>query len=441
MPDSLPQRLLANLQPWLSAPGFWVALSGGLDSTVLLHLLVTLRREHRLPPIRAVHVHHGLQQAAEDWVAHCARLCAALDVELAVERVNVRTGASLEAQARAARYEALAKHLEAGEVLLTAQHRDDQAETVLYRLVRGSGLRGLCGMAPSRPFSCGVLLRPLLDVTRAELERYARAHRLDWIDDPSNLDMDLSRNLLRRTVLPALQARWPQAPAAIARAADHLREADGLLGDLAELDLALARGGSPLPWLDVPNLALAPLRALSEARQRNALRHWLAAFSRMPDSAHWAGWACLRDAAVDRNPVWGLEGGELQRSRDRVWFVPRAWLIPAVAPVTWHDPARELDLPGNGRVAPVSKLLNGDLNADLNIRYRVGGETLLLPGRGRRDLKRLLSERGWPPFLRARIPLLYRGDELIAVANLTNDETGHPVLRWSPDRRESGLSW
>lgn len=207
---SLESRLLTALSPWCSAPGWCVAFSGGLDSTVLLHLLVSLSRRMPLPPIRALHIQHGLQAAAEAWPEHCRQVCTALGVPLRVRHVQVQPGASVERAARDARYGAFVEELVTGELLLTAQHRDDQAETLLFRLLRGAGVRGLAGMPASRPLGAGQLLRPLLAASRAELQAYADAHQLHWVEDPSNGDVQYSRNYLRQQVLPLLTQLRPK---------------------------------------------------------------------------------------------------------------------------------------------------------------------------------------------------------------------------------------
>ncbi|MES2817850.1 MAG: tRNA lysidine(34) synthetase TilS [Pseudomonadota bacterium] len=438
----LDTHLLSVLSPWLAAPAWRVAFSGGLDSTVLLHLLAGLARHQALPPLSAVHVRHGLQAAAEAWPQHCQQVCHSLGIPLRVESVQVAPGASVERAARQARYAAFAALLGSGELLLTAQHRDDQAETLLFRLLRGAGVRGLAGMPAQRPLGRGTLVRPLLGLSRAELEAYARAQGLVWVEDPSNDDTRYSRNYLRRQVLPTLTARWPQAQASLARSAAQLGEAQGLLDELAMLDLAAARTSSvEFPWLALPSLALAPLRALSPARQRNALRHWLVSLTLLPDSEHWRGWENLRDAAQDATPVWRLERGELRRADGRLWWLSGEWqempCLPAKGlPILSSE---SLVLPGNGRV----RLQGGGAPEALCIRYRRGGEVLQVPGRGRRDLKRLLSERAVPGFVRARLPLLCRGDEVIAVANLPElGAWGADAwqLIWQAPTNDQGLS-
>lgn len=423
---SLDSLLLSALAPWRGSPTWWVAFSGGLDSTVLLHLLVRLAGLHELPAIRAIHVHHGLQAAGDEWPVHCQAVCDGLDVPLQVVRVKVVPGASLERAARAARYEAFSNCLGEGELLLTGQHRDDQAETVLFRLLRGAGVRGLAAMPVERSLGLGRLLRPLLDVSRAELDAYARRNALRWVEDPSNQDQGYSRNFLRREVMPLLQQRWPQAVSSMARAAAHMTEAQQLLDELAQQDLLAANTASAFQWLPLPSLSLPPLRALTPARQRNALRHWLADFTLAPDEDHWAGWSSLLDARLDATPRWRLVGGELQRSGDRVWWSPDGWLEPVIGPIDWSDPSTGLVLPRNGTLRGEGELPAGKLQ----IRYRRGGEVLPVPGRGRRDLKGLLNEAGVPRFVRSRLPLLYCDDELIAVANLPHLSDGRFALHW-----------
>jgi tRNA(Ile)-lysidine synthase len=354
-------------------------------------------------------------------------------------RVQVQPGASLERAARDARYQAFGAVIGAGQVLLTGQHREDQAETLLFRLLRGAGLRGLAAMPAFRPLAAGYLVRPLLDVSRDELEIYADEHQLQWVEDPSNVDPRFSRNYLRHRVFPTLTQRWPQAAAGLARAAEHLREAQGLLDELARLDLQAAEQPSPFPWLPLPSLALAPVCALSDARQRNALRHWLSPLTRLPDSDHWAGWQSLRDAKDDGQPLWRLAGGELHRCDGRIWWVPCIWSEFSDATVSWPRPQNPLELPGNGQLEFIGKAPEGPLE----VRYRRGGEQLEVPGRGRRDLKRLLNESGLPGFVRGRLPLLYRGEQLLGVPSLEGlwrAPSGDWQLHWMPRTCDQGLS-
>lgn len=439
MKPTLPATLLHTLAPWRNAPAWHIAFSGGLDSTVLLHLLVSLANIENLPPVSAVHVHHGLQAAAEAWPAHCQSVCDSLGVPLRVMRVQVRPGASLERAARDARYQAFMQIMGAGEVLFTGQHRDDQAETLLFRLLRGAGVRGLAAMPEHRPLAQGRLVRPLLACTRSELEAYAHQHQLQWIEDPSNVDSRFSRNYLRHRVLPAVTERWPQAITHLARTAEHMAEAQGLLDELALMDLQRAGQPSAFPWLPLQSLALEPLRELSDARQRNALRHWLMPLTRLPDSDHWAGWHALRDAKRDAQPLWRLADGQMQRSGEGIWWLPTTWSEFSDASVSWPDPQNPLELSGNGQLRFIGKAPEGPLQ----VRYRQGGEIIDVPGRGRRDLKRLLNESGMPGFVRGRLPLVYRGEQLLAVPSVAGAwarSMGEVQLDWLPQTCDQGLS-
>jgi tRNA(Ile)-lysidine synthase len=435
----LPSRLLLNLKPWRNAATWRIAFSGGLDSTVLLHLLAHLATTESLPALSAIHVHHGLQAVADAWPEHCRAVCAALGVPLQIVRVQVQPGASLERAARDARYHAFTEVTRPGDVLLTAQHRDDQAETLLFRLLRGAGVRGLSGMPRQRPLGKGHLLRPLLDVTRAELEAYASEHGLSWIEDPSNLDRQYSRNYLRHQVFPALTRRWPQAVATMARSAAHLTEAQGLLEELADMDLREASSVGEFAWLGLRSLELASLAQLSDARQRNALSHWLEPLTRLPDTDHWSGWEDLRDASGDACPVWRLADGELHRAGGRIWWLSGRWLRTLPVAGTWQDTRSPLVIPDNGMLSLTGQIPDGPLQ----IRYREGGEVMALPGRGHRDLKRLLNENAVPSFVRGRLPLLYKDGQLLAVANLNGLDggaIGNWHLHWQPLNEDQGLS-
>jgi len=241
--------------------------------------------------------------------------------------------------------------------------------------------------------------------------------------------------------MPLLAERWPQVTASLARSADHLGEAQQLLEELAEMDLLAARGVCAFPWLPLPSLDLSVVTALSDARQRNLLRHWLAPLSRMPDSDHWAGWCDLRDAATDAAPIWKLADGELHRADGRLWWLSGEWLRPLdPLDLPCDSFSESVELPGNGHVH-----LRGELpQGRWHLRYRQGGESLQVPGRGRRDLKRLLNEMRVPAFVRPRLPLLFDGDELMAVANLSQSseiQASGARLHWSPPIGAQGLSW
>ena len=303
---------LATLVPGYPDTPLCVALSGGVDSTALLAALAGIHP--RPPSLRALHVNHGLRPAARQWAQHCRTLARRLHVPLKVltTKVTRPPGASLEAAARDARYDLFAAALNPGEVLLLAHHADDQLETVLLQLLRGSGLPGLSAMPASAPFARGLAVRPLLSRPREELEAWVHAQRLTWIEDDSNADESLNRNYLRRQVLPLLRVRWPGAPTAVARSARHVAEAQSLLDRLARADIERASYGE--------SLSVKALRALPADRLNNALRFWIdRAHLRAPDTRRLAEISGpLLNAREDANPFveWGEEGARVQRQGD-----------------------------------------------------------------------------------------------------------------------------
>ncbi|ROR32231.1 tRNA lysidine(34) synthetase TilS [Inmirania thermothiophila] len=405
-----PPALAAVLEGLPGDGRLWIAFSGGLDSTVLLHAAARLRPRRGLA---AVHVHHGLRPEAERWAAHCAARCGALGVPFELLRVAVQGRAGgVEAAARRARRAALAARLGPGEVLLTAHHADDQLETVLMQLLRGAGVRGLAAMAPLAPLGAGWQARPLLAWSRAELAAWAEAEGLSWVADPMNEDARFDRAWLRRHLLPVLAGRWPRAAQAAVRSAGRCARALSLLDALADLDGAEAYRGRPLP--------VSRLAALPPARGANLLRRWLGDLGlRPPDEARLeAALAALCGAARDRLPELRWAGGELRRWRDALYAGP-ALSPPPRRPLSW-DGRGTLTLPaGCGRLRLVPAAVGIDparLAGGLEVRWRVGGERLRPAGAGRRrSLKALLQEAGVPPWVRARAPLLYAAGGLVAV--------------------------
>lgn len=422
------KHILNTLQPWLASRSLCVAFSGGMDSTVLLYALVRLAEHQQLPPLRAIYIHHGLQEAAQSWPAHCQQLCDALAVPLSIVEVAVAPAASVEQAAREARYAAFAEYVQTGEVLLMAQHQDDQAETLLFRLMRGTGVAGLRGIPVARPLQRGHVLRPLLAISRQQLENYANRQQLRWIEDPSNTSDAFDRNYLRHHVMPALKSRWPTMQQNLQRTAAHMHEAQQLLDELAAQDLQQVQGKSAVDWLALPCLNLEALRDLSLTRQKNLLRYWLAPFTLLPDTAHWASWISLRDAQDDAQPIWRLHSGALVRSQNNLYWLADALMhTPPALNLAVHC-AGHYALPGNGFL-----IVSGDVATPLQVRYRQGGERLLIPGRGRRDLKRLMQEQAVPTFLRARLPVMFIAEQAVAVANLpqlSHSGVQHLTVSW-----------
>lgn len=292
-----------------------VGLSGGCDSVVLVHALHALALPN---PLAAIHVHHGLSPNADAWADFCRRYCAALAIPLDIRHVTVdrQAGLGLEAAARAARYRAFSGV--AADVLLLAQHRGDQAETVLFNLLRGSGVVGAAGMPAERSFGALRLLRPLLALARPEIEVYARANGLGWIDDESNADITLSRNYLRHEALAMLATRFPSGEQSLAQAAQHFGEAAELLDELAALDWAAASDGV--------SASIAGLKLLSLPRLKNLLRYRLRQLGwQVPVAARLEEFARqLHTAGPDRHPALSLPAGEMRVAKGRLGWHPRA---------------------------------------------------------------------------------------------------------------------
>ncbi|MCX7112436.1 MAG: tRNA lysidine(34) synthetase TilS [Proteobacteria bacterium] len=403
------------------APCHWIAYSGGMDSHVLLHLCASLASNSICTmEFQAVHVHHGLQQAADAWAEHCANVCSGLNVPLLTIRADARAkpGESPEEVARRARYSALRKTMSKDDIVLTAQHRDDQAETLLLQLVRGAGLAGLAAMPEFAPLPPGFLLRPLLQFSRADLRAYALGNGLHWIEDPSNGDTTFDRNFLRREIIPKLEQRWPGLNKALGRTAGHCAEAQQQLGDLSK-DLCRTALNA-----DGQSLGVAALRSFRPADQRLVLREWMRMRGfRMPSQAVIG--RILQEALParpDKMPMVAWSEGEVRRYRDGLYLMSVQPLFDISTVLDW-DGQGMLELPdGNGKLsveASSGKGLARDAwrKGNISIRYRQGGERCRLPGRnGTHELKKLFQEAGIPPWLRERMPLVYIGGELAAIA-------------------------
>ena len=389
-----------------------VGLSGGLDSTVLLHVLATAA-SHGL---RAIHVHHGLHPAADDWATHCRALCDSLGVPLTIANVDVDTGSGsgLEAAARDARRAAFAAGLREGEVLALAHHRDDQAETFLLRALRASGVDGLAGMRPWSRFHPGWIWRPLLATARAQLLDHACRHGLRWIDDPSNADVSLDRNFLRHEVLPLLRSRWPSVDAAFSRSAELASQASTLLDREDAAALGSLQHGHP------GSIDAVALRALSPQRQARVVRLWVQSLGLQPLPAN--GVTRILDdliaASDDGDAAFAWSGTWVRRWKNRLHAGRARPSLPPHWRVEWdgHDP---LPLPGGGML----RLLGADaFDRAVVVVARQGGERIALPGRSHTHaLKHVLQDLQVPPWRRERLPLLLDGSgEVLAAADLAS---------------------
>lgn len=408
MPSVVPPSLAQALHDRPPDAPLCVGYSGGLDSTVLLHLLATSRDGG----LRAIHVHHGLHADADAWTRHCEATCATLDVPLTVVRVSVvPEGEGLEAAARAARHAAFAQAMAPGDVLVLAHHRDDQAETFLLRALRAAGPDGLAAMRRWREFAPGRLWRPLLANGRDELLAYARRHRLQWIDDPSNADPAFDRNFLRQHVLPLLRERWPYASDALAQSA-------ALSGQTVELlTPSDALAFASVATADPHCLSRTRLLALPAARRARVLRHWIAALGLPPlpgnGMARIEGEVLAARADAESEFRWG--DAVVRSWRDLL----HADRVRPALPTDWRadwDASAPLALPDGDALA----LEGATLEAPCIVHARQGGERITLPGRAHSHaLKHVLQELGVPVWERARLPLLSdAAGQLLAAGDL-----------------------
>jgi len=404
-----------NLQPPKLPAGatVWAAFSGGLDSTVLLHLL----KQSGLP-VKALHVNHNLQQIASRWAEHCRALCAQLGVQVYVMdvKVDARDPGGPEAAARAARYAAFASVMKEGDCLATAHHQDDQAETVLLRLLRGSGVAGLAAMRATSALPTGTLWRPLLRLSRADLKHYAETHGLSWVEDPHNLDPRYSRSFLRTEIFPRLTQRWPAAVEQLARTAEHCAGAVELLDQLAGVDLKKA-GVAVRAGIRRSGLSVRRLLDLPRPRRNNLLRYWAAAggFEVPPfDALQRLEKEVLR-ARPDAAPLLAWGDTELRRFRDALHLMPRLPPPPKGLALEW-DGRNDLALPPGCGVLRAVKPARAEL--PLRVVFARGGERLKPAGaRFTRTLRNLFQEEAIPPWVRERLPLVELDGELAAVAD------------------------
>lgn len=421
--------LVAHLERALSlapAGALLVGFSGGVDSTALLHALSMLPAA-RTRGLRALHVDHGLHAESARWAVKCRAFGESLGV--AVEDVRVEVVATpelgLEGAARQARHGAFATRLREGELLVLAHHRDDQAETVLLRLMHSAGVEGLAAMRTLRTFGPGWLWRPLLEVGRDVLVAHARQHDLTWIEDPANASPHHARNHVRHAVLPALTQRWPDAARRLAAAAQRLRgEAQALeeiAGQVLQATLrehAFARAGT---------LDIEALRQLSPAIRRVALARWLdtRGLPRPPPGV-WTQLGTLLDARTDAGPMLAWRGAQLRRYRNDL-FAMSPLAQPAVDWCVAWDGIAPLALPtgfGTLRLGTPAALL---------VRARQGGERIAQAG-AHRELRTLLQDLGVPPWIRARLPLVFDAEgTLLAAGDLACVPGFMSALRWQRD--------
>jgi tRNA(Ile)-lysidine synthase len=410
-----------------------VALSGGVDSVVLLHLLHQLQKRQNFT-LKASHVHHGLSKNADKWVKFCEKLCTKLSIPLDVNYVKLPQKKSLgiEGEARQLRYEKLLQSQT--DLVVLAHHEDDQAETFLLQLIRGAGVKGLSSMAHFD--ATRRLWRPLLNASRIDIESYAKKHQLKWIEDESNQNIDFDRNFIRSKVLPILKNRFNHIIKVISRSSSHLAEAQHLLDDLAKVDLK-----SHLKSIHYKHkLHVKALDKLSLSRAKNVLRYWLEINGQMMPSKDLLDellrqvLTAKKDATIK---IYLSKEFEIRRYQDEIYIVPNN-KKPKNYEIIWAGES-EIILP-NGHKLTFKKVKGRGINLKfldhqkLKIRNRKGGEFFKPDSkRPTKKIKQLLQESDLPPWERDFLPLIFVGDQLASVPNFGVD------IKYQSKPQETGL--
>lgn len=380
---------------------YWLGLSGGLDSCVLLHMLHSLNI-----PVRAVHVHHGLSPNADAWADFCAAECARYAIPFEVHRVQVNSaGSGIEEAARNARYGVFKQILPAGAVLLLAHHADDQAETFFMRALRGSGVNGLAAMPVSRDLHGAVLLRPLLDCSRAELTAYAQQHALAHIHDESNDNNRFERNYWRNEILPKLWQRFPAGRSGLNNTLQALQQDKTLLNQLM---LPAIQTCCPV----VGELHLQPWQALAPLQRDYVIRAWLMAVAGQAPAQKIQQQIQqqLTCAAQDSELCIRWQAWEVRRYRDKAFCMALLPAKPAADVVQLIDSNLPI-----GHLSGIAQLNDA---YRYQVRFYRGGENIRMDKRPLKSLKKIFQENAVPPWLRDFWPLIYCADELCCIPGL-----------------------
>jgi len=397
-----------------------VAYSGGVDSHVLLHACAKLKSKLKSLSFSAVYIDHGLHDDSSLWSEHCKRITTDLDFPFSSLEVNAKNerGEGPEQAARVARYAALSNFIDEHSVLLTAQHQDDQAETLMLQLLRGAGVNGLASMPSLSQFTMGFISRPLLGFSKQQVLQYAKKEGLDWIDDSSNYDVSYDRNFLRQEVIPLLQSRWPAFSKTTARSASHCAEASIILGDLGSSILMEARGRE---------LSVSLVKEYKVEIQRLIIREWLKKNDvRLPSEKILQQIQLMLTINSNKSALveWG---GHQIRLFDNRFFYRKQLDEPTFKKLNWCGVA--LKLPNSMGEVSIKPAIGKGIDralwdaSDVSVRCRQGGERIKLAERlGSKKLKKLLNEERVFPWVRGSIPLIYLNDNLVAVANLWCDE-------------------
>ena len=424
-------NLSEHLNKFNKANHLYVGYSGGLDSHVLLHVIIELIGKKR---ITAVHVNHQLSSNSDIWQKHCEDRCLEIGVDIICKTVSIKNrGTGIEDAARNARYSVFEKLLKKNDLLILAHHADDQIETMLFRLFRGSGIKGMSGMPISRLLGNGELFRPLLPFFRRDLESYASANQINWIEDDSNLDIAFDRNFIRHKLIPTINERWPNSSFKLNRSANIFAESDFLINILAQKDFKIVTEVSErVGW----SISIDKLNGFEIIRQKNILRYWFNLHNLTLPS-----YAVLDNALnqmigskIDAEPIVSWGDLQLRRFNKKLYLLPLNFEDPNYSvkkkkgrelleknSIKW-DGSSHLILPDSSSLCVKLKMKGGlriDVKKNLEIRFRSGGERCKPKGRsGSNTLKKLFQEYSLEPWLRNNIPLIYIDNRLAAVGDL-----------------------
>lgn len=405
---------------------FLVAYSGGVDSSVLLHMLHSAKSNYRFS-LTALHIDHGIHPQSGSWLEYCSEFCHSLGIKFKSTQLSLSQQFEKisEGDARIARYAWLEAQTEMGDVLLTAHHQNDQAETFLLNLMRGSGARGLSAIQVSRNFGKGLLVRPMLNISRSQILEYAAEHELSYIEDTANSDLQHNRNYMRQVVIPSLEQRWPSAVELISHSAALLVNSRSLQASLAQMDADHCKSeGSGFLSIGY-QLSLEKFRLLDEARQVNLIRYWTK-FHSLPEPGRKIIENFL-DKVISSCSKFMEVGSDELGYRIYLYqnnlYLARSRCYPnADQSISWNlRDALLLESLGL-KLIPIHSIGEGlsfnRVMENLSIRFRTGGEKIRLPKRNHStSLKKLYQEYSIPPWERKVLPLVYCGDELAAIAS------------------------
>jgi len=410
-------ELITNEIASLGVTRFIIALSGGLDSMVLLHLISKAKRSS--DEVKAIHVNHNLNENSKEWVDFVTDACKKYKLPLIIKSINPKQeGFGLEAEARDQRYMKFKEIILDNECLLTAHHLDDQIETILYRIFRGTGLDGLRSIRQNTKFGKGLLCRPLINVPREAIEQYAKLNNIKWIEDPSNKNIDFDRNYLRNNIIPSIKKRWPKAQRAITRLSFLAESNQKLLHELAKEDIG------EIEKLNVLDMGI--LSNKSSLRINNIFRFMILKNNMGVPSLKILekGIETLLKAKSD-SPIVTWNGYSIRRYKNTLYFFNPDFEQHEKKPIKMKWVIDETIKLGGERGSIQAKFIKGEgiaLNKcpkSLEIKYRKGGEQIKPSGHKiTKSLKNLFQENNVLPWVRDQIPLVYLDDELISVGDL-----------------------